>query len=111
MSEAVAHRRLPARRPLSGWVWFALMVAGWAVFFGLVLFAESTLSDLWDRLRDLPLVVEGLIWFLLFPLVLATGVWESSWQTWLRVLLVACFAVGWSLAFFPRSKNGTELDR
>jgi hypothetical protein len=96
----------PARRPLSEWVWFALMVGGWAVFFALVLFAESTLSDLWDRLRDLPLIVEGLIWFLLFPLVLATGVWESSWQTWLRVLLVACFAVGWSIAFFPANQAG-----
>lgn len=82
LSEVLAHRSAPARRRLSGWVWFTLMVGGWAVFFALVLFAESTLSDLWDRLRDLPLVVEGLIWLLLFPLVLATGVWESSWQTW-----------------------------
>jgi hypothetical protein len=109
MSEALAHRSAPARRPLSGWIWFTLMVGGWAVFLALVLFAESTLSDLWDRLRDLPLIVEGLIWFLLFPLILATGVWESSWQTWLRVLLVACFAVGWSIAFFPRTKRVTEL--
>lgn len=87
------------------------MIGGWSVFFALVLFAESTLPDLWDGLRDLPLVVEGLVWFLLFPLVLATGVWESSWQTWLRVLLVACFAVGWSVAFFPRAKKGTGLAR
>lgn len=83
------------------------MIGGWSVFFALVLFAESTLSDLWDGLHDLPLVVEGLVWFLLFPLVLATGVWESSWQTWLRVFLVACFAIGWSIAFFPRAKKRT----
>jgi hypothetical protein len=82
------------------------MVGGWSLFFALVLFGESTLSDLWEGLRDLPIVVEGLVWLLLFPLVLATGVWESSWQTWVRVVLVACFAVGWSIAFFPRAKLG-----
>jgi hypothetical protein len=87
------------------------MVGGWGVFFALLVLAEGTLSALWDSLRELPLLVEGLIWVLLFPLVLATGVWESSWQTWPRLLLVVCFAVGWSLAFFPRAKRVTELDR
>lgn len=111
LSDVVVHRSAPARRPLSGRVWFGLMVGGWGVLLALVLFAGSTLGDLWDGLRDLPLVVEGLIWLLLFPLVLATGVWESSWQPWLRVLLVACFAVGWSIAFFPRAKKARELDR
>jgi len=111
MSEAFAHPSALARRPLSGWVWFALMVGGWGVFLVLVLFAEPTLSDLWEGLSDLPLVIEGLVWLLLFPLVLATGVWESSWETWLRVLLVVCFAVGWSFAFFPRKKRGTDGDR
>jgi hypothetical protein len=111
MTEAVVRHGARERRPFSGWIWFALMVGGWSTFFALVLFADSTLVDLWSGLRDLPLVVEGVVWFLGFPLVLATAVWESSWQTWLRVLLVACFAVGWTFAFFPRSKKVTELDR
>src|SRR5688572_10622274 len=102
MSEAVVQTRTAARRPLSGWIWFALMVGGWTTFFALVLFAEATLADVWTGLRDLPLVAEGIIWFLLFPLVLATAVWQSSWETWLRVGLVACFAIVWTIAFFPR---------
>jgi hypothetical protein len=93
-----------ARRTLGGWIWFAAMVGGWVFFFALVLFYESTLSDLWNELRSWPLIVEGLVWLLLFPLVLATAVWESSWDTWLRVLLVCCFAVAWSAMFFPRRK-------
>jgi hypothetical protein len=106
LSEAVAHPSAPARRPRSAWIWFALMIGGWSAFFALVLFSESTLSNLWAGVRDLPLLAEGLVWLLLFPLTLATAVWESSWETWLRLLLVACFTVGWSLAFFPRRKKG-----
>jgi hypothetical protein len=98
------------RRPLSGWIWFALMIGGWSALFALVIFAEAALSDLWEGLRDLPLLAEGLVWLLIFPLVLATAVWESSWQTGLRILLVVCFALGWSLAFFPRRKEVTKLD-
>jgi hypothetical protein len=111
MREALTDATASTHRPLSGWIWFALMIGGWSAFFALVIFAESALSDLWEGLRNLPLLAEGLVWLLFFPLVLATAVWESSWQTWLRVLLVACFALGWSLAFFPRRKKVTELDR
>lgn len=91
-----------ARRTLGGWIWFALMVGGWVLFFALVLFSEATLSELWRELRSWPIVVEGLVWLLLFPLVLATAVWESSWDGWVRVLLVCCFAGAWSAMFFPR---------
>jgi hypothetical protein len=111
VSESLAEGTAVARRPLSGWIWFALIIGGWSAFLVLVLFSESALSNLWEGLRDLPLLVEGLVWLLFFPLVLATAVWESSWETWLRVLLVACFTLGWSLAFLPRRKKVTRLDR
>jgi hypothetical protein len=94
----------PARRTIGGYVWFVLIIGGWSLFFVLVLFSESTLDELWIDLRDLPLLVEGLVWFLLFPLVLATAVWESSWESWLRLLLVSCFSLGWSFAFWPRKR-------
>lgn len=104
MSEALAHR-ISSRRPVSGWFWFGVMIGSWVLFFALALFRESTLSNMWQTLRDLPLVAEGIVWFLCFPLVLGTAVWESSWPTWLRFVLVAGFAVGWSFAFFPRART------
>jgi hypothetical protein len=107
-SEAHPHVMPLRRRPRSGWIWFTVMVASWGFFFFLVLFRQSTLSDLWHAIRDLPLVVEGLLWFLFFPLVLGTAVWESSWQTLIRICLVACFAIGWSIAFFPRAKGAED---
>jgi hypothetical protein len=57
------------------------MVGGWVVFYALMLFSEPTLGDLREHLRDLPLVVEGVVWLLLFPYVLALTIWESSWAS------------------------------
>ena len=107
MTETLAQPE-PFRSPLSGWIWFGAMVGSWVVFFFLALFRESTLAEIWQAIRDLPLLVEGIVWLLFFPLVLGTAVWESSWETWLRAFLVTCFAAGWSLAFFPRAKKGTR---
>jgi hypothetical protein len=96
------HTAAVGRRTIGSYVWFALMAGGWAVFLGLLLFSEPTLQELWERLRQLPLLGEGVVWILLFPLVLALAVWNSDREGWLRLLLVAGFALAWSAAFFPR---------
>lgn len=83
---------------------FAAIVTGWIAFLVLALASEPALGDLWRTVRDLPLVLEALVWFALFPFVLALGVWDADWDQWLRTVLVACFAIGWSLAFLPRAR-------
>jgi len=55
--------------------------------------------------RDLPLVVEGMLWLAFLPWLLGTAVWESSWPDALRVALVVVFAAGWTLASIPRAKH------
>jgi hypothetical protein len=47
----------------------------------------------------------------LFPLVLGLAVWNSDWEAWLRLLLVAGFALAWSAAFFPRQAATKERAR
>ena len=105
MTAAQAAPPRVSRRTVGGYVWFALMIGGWSAFFALLLSSESTLGDVWRDLRDLPLVVEVLVWLALFPFVLATAVWESSWETWLQLLLVCSFALLWSTLFFPRRRQ------
>jgi hypothetical protein len=91
-----------SRRSVGGYVWFGLMIGGWAAFFALLLSSESTPGEAWRDLRELPLVVEALVWLALFPFVLAMAAWESSWETWLRLLLISSFALLWPTLFFPR---------
>lgn len=86
----------------SATIGFLAMVSGWSAFAALMVFSEPNLGELWRGVRDLPLLVEGLVWLALFPFVFALGIWDSSWEGWLRLVLVGCCAIGWSLAFLPR---------
>jgi hypothetical protein len=90
------------RRPLGATLWFGWMVGLWIAFF-VALFADR-LDEVWHWVRDLPLLVELLAWLLAFPWLLGTAVWESSWPSWLRLVLVVTFAAGWTLMSIPRRK-------
>jgi hypothetical protein len=79
------------------------MVGMWIAFF--IALLGDRLGDVWQWVRDLPLVFELGLWLLSFPWLLGTAVWESSWAPWLRVFLVASFAIGWTLVSIPRAKD------
>jgi hypothetical protein len=108
------HDALPQRYSSRGTslfaqLWFAWMVGLWAVFFTLV-FADR-LEVVWNAIRQLPIVVEVLAWIAFLPWMLGMAVWTSGWVGWLRVLLVFCFAVGWTVASIPRATKGTGYSR
>jgi hypothetical protein len=96
----------PASARVGGVAWRVFMVGMWIAFF--VAFLGDRLGDIWQWARDLPLVVEFGLWLLMFPWLLGTVVWESSWAPWLRVCLVASFAIGWTLISIPRGKEPRE---
>jgi hypothetical protein len=107
MSEAALPRlERSGRRPLGATIWVVWMVAMWAGFF--VLLAADRLDGAWSWVRDLSLLAELALWLALFPGLLGSAVWTSSWAGWLRLLLVLSFALGWSLASIPRRKPPNE---
>ena len=95
------HSQPAAGSRITGFLWFAAMLAGWIVFYGLMATSEPTLGELHDRVRELPLLFELLAWLVFFPYVLALTIWESGWAEVTRFALVACCALAWSLAFYP----------
>jgi hypothetical protein len=94
------------RRPIGATLWFLWMVGMWIAFFAL-LFADQ-LDEIWRLVRDLPLVAEIVLWVLFLPWMLGTAVWTTSWPMWIRVALVACFAVGWTVVSIPRRTSKTK---
>jgi hypothetical protein len=107
MSEEVLPALRPSdRRPLGATIWFVWMVAMWAGFF--VLLVAAQISGVWDWVRDLPVLVEIVLWVALFPWLLGAAVWSSSWMGWVRLLLVLVFAFGWSLVSIPRRKQDEQ---
>lgn len=68
----------------------------WLIFFGLLIFSPGTLDDIWNWVQDLATVWQVLVWLLTLPYMVALAIWESDWQTWLRILLVVLIALFWT---------------
>jgi hypothetical protein len=95
-----------APRPVAkGATFSGLMVATWSVFFTLLVVSPETLDDAYDRLTALPIVWEILMWIVLLPWALAHLVWESSWDQWLRILVVGLMAAAHLVLSAPRPKR------
>ena len=99
----LAERLRPESSRVGGLIWLVFMVGMWIAFFATL--AADQLDSVQAWVRDLPLLAELGLWLLVFPFLLATAVWESSWAPSLRVLLVAAFAIGWTLISLPRSRR------
>jgi hypothetical protein len=81
------------------------MAGGFAAFWVLAASSQETIDRLWNRLRDLPFLVEAVVWLVAFPLTLSMAVWESSWEESVRVLLVIVFTITWSYLFYPKQQR------
>ena len=83
--------------------WFVWMAGMWVVFF--VLLNSGRIDDVATWIRDLPLLLEILVWVVFFPWVLATAAWTSDWSEGLRLTLVILFAATWTIVSIPRPKT------
>jgi hypothetical protein len=81
------------------WLLFTLL---WAGFVVVLLSSQSTLGDLWHATRDLPLVLQGVIWLLFLPLMAGLWVWHTTWPLLARLVLTASLALANVYIFFPR---------
>jgi hypothetical protein len=78
------------------------MVAGWLAFFAAVITSHETLDEIWTAIRDLPLVVEGLVWLIGFPFLVGLAIWHASWDEAVRIIAIAVLAVAYTHMFVPR---------
>jgi hypothetical protein len=94
---------VPLQAP--GSAFFAVMAGLWGSFVTLLAVSPGTLDDAYDWLRGLSLVPELLVWILTLPWTLAYLVYETSWQHWVRVLLVALVVTVHLGACVPRTRR------
>jgi ABC-type amino acid transport system permease subunit len=81
---------------------FTLFTILWLAFIAALLFRREVLSNIWQSIRSLPLLVQLLLWLLFLPVMLGLWIWQTSWPAWLRVVLVAGLAWWNVYVFFPR---------
>jgi hypothetical protein len=105
LPETGCSRRVKAPAAAPGSFFFGLMVATWTAFLTLLVVSPETLEDVYDWLTGLAIVWEVLMWIVLLPWALTYVVWETSWEHWLRVVLVVLFATVHIVICMPRQKS------
>lgn len=85
---------------------FFLTFAGlWLVFGALLIVNQSGLDAVWNRLLDLPLVLQIVAWILFLPVTVGLWIWESDLSLWLRLPILIVVAIGWTAVMFPRARS------
>ena len=104
---ASAARRPSVRTPsgLFAYASFAVMVGGWVAFAVALVASQQTLGDVWTSIRELPLLVEGVVWLLAFPFLLGLAIWQASWDEAVRLTLIVVLAVAYTYMFVPRARK------
>ena len=106
MSTSAARR--PSVRTPSGLIAYAslaIMVGGWVAFAVALVASQQTLDDVWTSIRDLPLLVEGVVWLLGFPFLLGLAIWHASWDEAVRLAAITVLAVAYTYMFVPRARK------
>ena len=81
---------------------FAVFLVLWAAFAYALAANQGGLDQVWQSIRDLPLIVQGLVWLLFLPVTIGLWIWETTWPLVVRLPLVVAIA-GWNLwMFFPK---------
>ena len=91
--------------PAPGSTFFAVIASLWGSFVTLLAVSPSTLEDAYDWLTGLAIVWELVMWILTLPWALAYLAYESSWEHWLRVLVVAVIVVAHLSVCTPRTRR------
>jgi hypothetical protein len=107
--ERAERKRAAVPMQAPGSAFFALMAGLWGSFVTLLAVSPETLDDAYDWLRGLALVPELVTWLLTLPWAVAYLVYETSWQHWVRVLLVAVIVTVHLGACAPRTPRRREL--
>lgn len=80
---------------------FVVFAMVWLAFGAALIWSQGSVDAAWQAIRDLPLLVQGLVWLLFLPVMIGMWVWESSWALLLRLGTIVSVAV-WTLLVLPK---------
>jgi hypothetical protein len=85
---------------------FVLFAVLWAAFGVALVASQGSLDAVWQWIRDLPLILQGVVALLLLPVVAGLWIWETTWPLAVRLVLVVGLAWANLNAFLPREIFG-----
>jgi ABC-type amino acid transport system permease subunit len=78
---------------------FVIFAVIWVAFAAGLIFSQGSVDQAWQTIRELPLIVQIVVWVLFLPVMIGLWVWETSWPLIVRLVLVVGVA-GWNLFMF-----------
>jgi ABC-type amino acid transport system permease subunit len=78
---------------------FAIFAVIWAAFAAGLVFSHGSVDQAWQTIRELPLIVQIVVWILFLPVMIGLWIWETTWPLLVRLVLVVGVA-GWNLFMF-----------
>lgn len=78
---------------------FAIFAVIWVAFAAGLIFSQGSVDQAWQTIRDLPLIVQIVVWILFLPVMIGLWIWETTWPLIVRLVLVVGVA-GWNLFMF-----------
>jgi hypothetical protein len=82
------------------YVLFGVFLILWVAFGAGLVASQGSLDQAWQAVRELPLIVQVVVWVLFLPVMVGLWIWEASgWNVLVRLVLVAGLA-GWNLFMF-----------
>ena len=82
---------------------FAIFVVIWVAFGAGLIWSQGSVDAAWQAIRDLPLILQGVVWLLFLPVMVALWIWETTWPVALRLLLVVSIGAWNLLVLLPRA--------
>lgn len=74
----------------------AVFAGLWALFGYALIRNTASLIEAWTRIRQLPLIGQGLAWLLFLPVLAGLWIWRRGWPAAGRLTLIAGLAA-WNL--------------
>ena len=78
---------------------FVIFAVIWVAFGAGLIFSQGSVDQAWQTIRDLPLIVQIVVWVLFLPVMIGLWIWETTWPLVVRLVLVIGVA-GWNLFMF-----------
>jgi hypothetical protein len=84
-------------------VLFGIFALIWIAFAAGLIWSQGSVDQAWASIRELPLIVQAVVWLLFLPVMIGLWIWETTWPLLVRLVLVIGIA-GWNLLIFlPRA--------
>ncbi len=89
-------------------VLFGIFALIWIAFAAGLIWSQGSVDQAWASIRELPLIVQAVVWLLFLPVMIGLWIWETTWPLLVRLVLVIGIA-GWNLLIFlPRAVQAVE---